>query len=66
VIPEYRGRGIDGLMYDWIWTHGVKKGLQLGARAAGSSRTNAAHEQRRPLSARVQPYNTYRVYDKAL
>ena len=30
VLPEYRGKGIDAVLYHWIWTRGGNAGLQLG------------------------------------
>jgi len=64
VIPEYRGRGIDGLMYDWIWTHGVKKGYNWGE--GGWILEDNAPMNNAALALGFRVYKTYRVYDKAL
>ncbi len=64
VIPEYRGRGIDGLMYDWIWTHGVAKGYNWGE--GGWILEDNAPMNNAALALGFLPYKTYRVYDKAL
>ena len=64
VVPEYRGRGIDGLMYDWIWTHGVKLGYNWGE--GGWILEDNAPMNNAALALGFHVYKTYRVYDKAL
>ena len=64
VIPEYRGRGIDGLMYDWIWTHGVARGFNWGE--GGWILEDNAPMNNAALALGFRVYKTYRVYDKAL
>ena len=38
VVPEYRGKGVDAMLYHWIWTR-AESSASAGARRAGSSRT---------------------------
>ena len=64
VIPEFRGRGIDALMYDWIWTHGAKLGFKWGE--GGWILEDNAPMNNGALALGFKPYKTYRVYDKAL
>jgi len=63
-IPEFRGRGIDALLYNWIWTKGVAKGYNWGE---GSW----ILEDNAPMNKAAQaigfrPYKTYRIFDKPL
>jgi GNAT superfamily N-acetyltransferase len=64
VVPEYRGRGIDGLMYDWIWTHGAKRGYVWGE--GGWILEDNVPMNNAALALGFRPYKTFRVYDKAL
>ncbi len=64
VIPEFRGRGIDALMYDWIWTHGATLGFKWGE--GGWILEDNAPMNNGALALGFKPYKTYRVYDKAL
>ena len=64
VIPEFRGRGIDALMYDWIWTHGAKLGFTWGE--GGWILEDNAPMNNGALALGFRPYKTYRIYDKAL
>ena len=64
VIPEFRGRGVDALMYDWIWGHGAKLGFNWGE--GGWILEDNAPMNNAALALGFKPYKTYRVYDKAL
>jgi len=64
VVPELRGSGVDALMYHWIWTHAVRRGITWGE-AGWLLENNPAilHGAERMGFRR---YKTYRVYDKPL
>lgn len=64
VVPELRGRGLDAVLYHWIWTKAAKHGMYWGeaswilednpAMIAGLVKMN------------FRPYKTYRVFDRPL
>jgi GNAT superfamily N-acetyltransferase len=64
VLPEYRGTGVDALLYHWIWTKGIEHGFTW-AEAGWVLEDNAAMKN---ASAQLgfAPYKTYRIYDKPL
>ncbi|MBI1967998.1 MAG: N-acetyltransferase [Gemmatimonadetes bacterium] len=64
VVPEYRGTGVDALMYHWIWTHGVARGFRWGEAGWILEDNVAMNNAALRLGFRV--YKTYRVYDKQL
>ena len=39
ILPEYRGKGVDAMLYHWIWTQGERAARSTGAKRAGSWRT---------------------------
>jgi len=63
-IKEYRGGGVDALMYHWIWTKGGALGFHWGEGGwileDNAAMVNAAHQ------LGFRPYKTYRIYDKSL
>jgi hypothetical protein len=63
-IKEYRGSGVDALMYHWIWTKGGALGFHWGEGGwileDNAAMVNAAHQ------LGFRPYKTYRIYDKSL
>jgi GNAT superfamily N-acetyltransferase len=63
-IPEFRGRGIDALLYHWIWTKGAAKGYTWGEGSWILEDNGPMNAGAKALSFR--PYKTYRVFDKAL
>jgi GNAT superfamily N-acetyltransferase len=63
-IKEYRGKGIDALLYHWIWTRAADRGIYWGE-AGWILEDNA------PMINALQrlgfsPYKTYRILDKTL
>lgn len=64
VVPEWRGRGLDAVLYHWIWTKAAQHGMYWGeaswilednpAMIAGLVKMGFSH------------YKTYRVYDRPL
>lgn len=63
-IPEYRGRGVDALMYHWIWTKAVAKGYRWGE--GGWILEDNVPMNNAAVQIGFRRYKTYRVYDKAL
>jgi GNAT superfamily N-acetyltransferase len=63
-VREYRGRGVDALLYHWIWTRGMARGFHW-AEGGWILEDNAPM-----INAATQlgftPYKTYRVYDRPL
>ena len=64
VIPELRGRGIDGVLYEWVWGNCVKHGMASGEGGwileDNAPMTKAADQ----LGFHVA--KIYRIYDKGL
>jgi GNAT superfamily N-acetyltransferase len=63
-VREYRGKGIDALLYHWIWTKSVARGMTQGE--AGWILEDNAPMINGLTRLGFRPYKTYRVYDKAL
>ena len=64
VIPEFRGKGIDALLYDWVWKASVKHGMPSGE-------GGWILEDNRPMTKAAGQLGfhvskTYRVFDKPL
>jgi len=64
VRPDYRGRGVDALLWHWIWTRAAEHGIYWGEASwileDNAAMVNAA--ERMDFSR----YKTYRLYDRAL
>jgi GNAT superfamily N-acetyltransferase len=64
VVPEWRGRGLDAVLYHWVWTKAAQHGMYWGeaswilednpAMIAGLVKMGFSH------------YKTYRIYDRPL
>lgn len=63
-VKEYRGKGIDALLYHWIWTKSVARGMAQGE--AGWILEDNAPMINGLIRLGFRPYKTYRVYDKGL
>jgi len=63
-LKEYRGTGVDALMYAWIWEKGTAKGYNWGE--AGWILENNAAMNNAIERLGFRPYKTYRIYDKAV
>ncbi len=64
ILPEYRGRGLDAVLYHWIWTRAAEHGMYWGE-AGWILEDNPA--MRAGLEKmRFTVYKTYRLYDRAL
>lgn len=63
-LQEYRGTGVDALMYAWIWEKGRAKQYDWGE--AGWILEDNAAMTNGILRLGFAPYKTYRVYDRRL
>jgi GNAT superfamily N-acetyltransferase len=63
-LPEYRGTGVDALMYHWIWTKAVARGYRWGE--AGWVLEDNGRMNNAVVRLGFRRYKTYRIYDKAL
>jgi GNAT superfamily N-acetyltransferase len=64
VIPEFRGKAVDAMLYHWIWTRAEHLGFTWGEAGwilEDNAAMNAGLEK---MTFRV--YKTYRLYDRAL
>jgi GNAT superfamily N-acetyltransferase len=64
VIPEFRGKGLDAVLYHWTWTRGNALGYTWGEAGwilEDNPAMNAALEK-----IGFQRYKTYRLYDRPL
>jgi GNAT superfamily N-acetyltransferase len=64
VLAEYRRTGVDAMMYEWIWSHALARGMPWGE-SSWILETNAAM---RNALERIgfSVYKTYRVFDRRL
>jgi len=63
-LKEYRGAGVDAMMYHWIWTKGAIHGYYWGE--GGWILEDNVPMVNGALQLGFRPYKTYRVYDKPL
>jgi GNAT superfamily N-acetyltransferase len=64
VVPEHRGKGIDAMLYHWIWTRAGERGISWGE-------AGWVLEDNQVMKAGLTkmgfiPYKTYRLYQRAL
>ena len=64
VIPEFRGRGVDALLYQRVWENSVKHGMPRGEAGWILEDNALMNKAATQLGFRVS--KTYRVYDKPL
>ena len=64
VVKEYRGSGVDALMYHWIWEKGAAKGYHWAE--GGWILEDNVPMVNAALRLGFSPYKTYRIFDKAL
>ena len=63
-VPEWRGKGVDALLYKTIWEEGRKKGYR-GAEAGWILEDN--HAMRNGLvNMGFEVYKTYRIYERTI
>jgi GNAT superfamily N-acetyltransferase len=63
-LPEYRGSGVDALMYAWIWEKGTGMGYYWGEAGWILEDNTAMTNGIQRIGFR--PYKTYRIYDRPL
>jgi GNAT superfamily N-acetyltransferase len=64
VVPEYRGKAVDAMLYHWIWTRAERLGFTWGEAGwilEDNAAMNAGLEK---MTFRV--YKTYRLYQRAI
>jgi GNAT superfamily N-acetyltransferase len=64
VVPAFQGKGVDAMLYHWIWTKSGERGIYWGEAGwilEDNPAMNAGLEK-----MTFQVYKTYRLYDKRL
>jgi len=64
VLPEFRGRGLDAVLYHWIWTRAAAHGMYWGE--AGWILEDNPAMKAGLEKMRFTVYKTYRLYDRPL
>ena len=64
LLPEYRGKGLDALLYHWLWETGNQRGIHW-AEAGWILEDNTAMNAGL-VKIGFTVYKTYRLYDRAL
>jgi GNAT superfamily N-acetyltransferase len=62
ILPEYRGKGIDAMLYHWIWTISAKHGINWGEAGWILEDNPAMNAGLEKMNFTV--YKTYRLYDR--
>ena len=64
VIPEFRGKAVDAMLYHWIWTRSGERGIYWGEAGWILEDNPAMNAGLEKMTFRV--YKTYRLYDRAI
>jgi GNAT superfamily N-acetyltransferase len=64
ILPEYQGKGIDAMLYHWIWTRCGELGITWGEAGWILEDNPAMNAGLEKMTFRV--YKTYRLYDRPL
>jgi GNAT superfamily N-acetyltransferase len=64
VVPEYQGKGVDAMLYHWIWTKSGERGIYWGEAGWILEDNLAMNAGLEKMTFRV--YKTYRLYDRRL
>jgi GNAT superfamily N-acetyltransferase len=64
ILPEYQGKGIDAMLYHWIWTRCGDLGMTWGEAGWILEDNPAMNAGLEKMTFRV--YKTYRLYDRPL
>ena len=62
VLPEYRGKGVDAMLYHWIWTRSGERQIYWGEAGWILEDNPAMNAGLEKMTFRV--YKTYRLYDR--
>ena len=63
ILPEWRGRGVDAMLYHWIWTKAGEQQIYWGEAGWILEDNPAMNASLEKMNFRV--YKTYRLYDRA-
>ena len=63
LVPEYQGKGIDAVLYHWIWTKSGDRGIYWGEAGWILEDNPAMNAGLEKMTFRV--YKTYRLYDRS-
>jgi GNAT superfamily N-acetyltransferase len=64
ILPEYRGKGLDALLYHWLWETGNRLGIHWAEAGWILEDNPAMNTALRKIGFTV--YKTYRLYERAL
>jgi GNAT superfamily N-acetyltransferase len=64
IHPEYRGKGIDAMLYHWIWTKSGERRIYWGEAGWILEDNPAMNAGLEKMTFRV--YKTYRLYDRSI
>ena len=64
VVPGYQGKGVDAMLYHWIWTRSGERGIYWGEAGWILEDNPAMNAGLEKMTFRV--YKTYRLYDRRL
>jgi GNAT superfamily N-acetyltransferase len=64
VVPAYQGKGVDAMLYHWIWTKSGERGIYWGEAGWILEDNPAMNAGLEKMTFRV--YKTYRLYDRGL
>jgi GNAT superfamily N-acetyltransferase len=64
ILPEFQGKGIDAMLYHWIWTRSGERSITWGEAGWILDDNPAMNAGLEKMGFRV--YKTYRLYDRAL
>jgi GNAT superfamily N-acetyltransferase len=64
VVPEFQGKGVDAMLYHWIWTKSGERGIYWGEAGWILEDNPAMNAGLEKMTFRV--YKTYRLYDRRI
>jgi ribosomal protein S18 acetylase RimI-like enzyme len=64
VLPEFRGKGVDAMLYHWIWTKSGERGIYWGEAGWILEDNPAMNAGLEKMTFTV--YKTYRLYDRPI
>ena len=64
VVPEYQGKGVDAMLYHWIWTRSGERGIYWGEAGWILEDNPAMNAGLEKMTFSV--YKTYRLYDRRI
>jgi GNAT superfamily N-acetyltransferase len=64
ILPEYQGKGVDAMLYHWIWTKCGERGISWGEAGWILEDNPAMNAGLEKMTFRV--YKTYRLYDRPI